>query len=192
MMTGYREHELMWSALEWPATEHLILRTSTDPSGPSDPAGVQADGVIVALDGRPTRLAYRIEAGSDWAVRRLTLDPYGEPGVVLERRDGDRWFDGDGVERADLAGCVEVDIALTPFTNTLPIRRLGLSVGESADLRIVYVQIDRGLMLEAVDQSYVRLAEDVYRYSSGDFSADLTVDADGLVTDYPGLWRRIA
>ena len=153
---------------------------------------MRADGVIVALDGRPTRLAYRIEAGPDWAVRRLTLEPYGEPGLVLERRDGDRWYDGDGVERADLAGCVDVDIALTPFTNTLPIRRLGLDVGAaSADLRIIYVQVDRGLMVEAVGQRYVRLAEDTYRYSSGDFSADLTVDPDGLVTDYPELWRRL-
>ncbi|MBB5786451.1 putative glycolipid-binding domain-containing protein [Jiangella mangrovi] len=177
--------ELMWSALQWPATEHLILRAGGD--------GVVADGVIVALDGRPTRVAYRIEADAGWAVRRLTLATNGEPDLVLERRDGDRWYDGDGAERADLAGCVEVDVALTPFTNTLPIRRLGLAVGEaSEDLRIIYVQVDRGLTSDAVNQRYVRLADDVYRYSSGEFTADLTVDADGFVVDYPDLWRRIA
>ncbi|TDC51585.1 transcriptional regulator [Jiangella ureilytica] len=186
MMTGDGvERELMWSALSWPATEHLMLRAGAD--------GVRADGVIVALDGRPTRVAYRIEAGPDWSVRRLTLTTNGEPDLVLERRDGQRWYDAAGAERADLAGCVDVDIALTPFTNTLPIRRLGLSVGEaSADLRIVYVQVDRGLTTEAVSQRYVRLADSLYRYSSGDFTADLTVDADGLVVDYPELWRRIA
>lgn len=175
----------MWSALSWPATEHLLLRADGD--------GVHADGVIVALDGRPTRVVYRIEAGPDWAVRRLSLATNGEPDLVLERRDGDRWYDAGGTERTDLAGCVDVDIALTPFTNTLPIRRLGLAVGAaSADLRIIYVQVDRGLTSEAVDQRYVRLADDSYRYSSGDFTADLTVDADGFVVDYPELWRRIA
>jgi hypothetical protein len=62
---------------------------------------------------------------------------------------------------------------------------------ESADLRIAYVQVDRGLTIEAADQRYVRLADDTYRYTSGDFTADLTVDPDGVVTDYPGLWRRL-
>ncbi|TDD63844.1 transcriptional regulator [Jiangella aurantiaca] len=183
MMTGNVERELMWSALAWPATEHLVLHADDD--------GVRADGMIVALDGRPTRLAYTIEAGADWTVRRLTLASYGEPGLVLERRDDGRWFHGDGAERAYLAGCVDVDIALTPFTNTLPIRRLGLEVGESADLRIVYVQVDNGLTADAVDQRYLRLGSETYRYSSGDFTADLTVDGDGLVTDYPHLWRRL-
>ncbi|SEF16724.1 hypothetical protein SAMN04488561_5505 [Jiangella alba] len=173
----------MWSALEWPATEHLVLREDGD--------GVRADGVIVALDGRPTRLAYAIDAGPDWTVRRLAVTPYGEPGVVLDRRPDGRWFDGSGAERAGLAGCVDVDIALTPFTNTLPIRRLGLALGESAGVRVVYVQVDRGLTADAVDQRYERLGPDTYRYSSGDFTADLTVDDDGLVTDYPDLWRRL-
>jgi uncharacterized protein len=31
----------------------------------------------------------------------------------------------------------------------------------------------------------------LYRYESGSFRADLTVDGDGYVTDYPGLWRRV-
>ncbi|RIQ30101.1 putative glycolipid-binding domain-containing protein [Jiangella rhizosphaerae] len=183
MMTGHAEREVMWSALAWPATEHLVLHADGD--------GMRADGMIVALDGRPTRLAYTIDAGPDWTVRRLTLAPYGEPGLVLDRRDDDRWFGGDGAERPDLAGCVDVDIALTPFTNTLPIRRLGLAVGESAEPRIVYVQVDDGLTTQAVDQRYERLDTATYRYSSGDFTADLTVDGDGLVTDYPELWRRL-
>jgi hypothetical protein len=33
----------------------------------------------------------------------------------------------------------------------------------------------------------------VYRYEAADrsFTADLTVDGDGLVTDYPGLFTRV-
>ena len=30
-----------------------------------------------------------------------------------------------------------------------------------------------------------------YRYESGSFQADIRVDAEGLVVDYPGLWRRL-
>lgn len=175
--------ELMWSALAWPATEHLALR--------SDATGVVADGVVVALDERPTRLAYRLECGPDWTTRRLELSPHGEPGLVLHRRDDGRWYDDTGVGRPELDGCVDVDIALTPFTNTLPIRRLGLAVGASADVRMVYVQLEHGLAVSTDDQHYTRLGADTYRFRSGDFTADLTVDGDGVVTDYPGLFRRL-
>jgi len=45
-------------------------------------------------------------------------------------------------------------------------------------------------------QRYTLLAaeargEAVYRYESGNFRADLRVDGDGFVMDYPGLWNRI-
>jgi hypothetical protein len=187
MITGYKNpvlsREVMWTALCWPSTEHLNLRI--------DDAQVVADGAVVALDGRPTRLAYQIVCDPNWATRMLSLAPHDEPDLILVRRDGDRWYDGAGVERAELRGCIDVDIALTPFTNTLPIRRLDLPVGHSADLRMVYVQLEHGLSVSASDQRYTRLGPNTYRYSSGSFTTDLTVDADGLVTDYPDLWRRL-
>jgi hypothetical protein len=50
------------------------------------------------------------------------------------------------------------------------------------------------LDVRAVDQRYTCLQTSahgaVYRFESGDFSADLSVDRDGLVIDYPGGWRR--
>ena len=38
-------------------------------------------------------------------------------------------------------------------------------------------------------QTYTRLDEFTYRYASGTFEAELTVDDDGLVTSY-AEWRR--
>jgi hypothetical protein len=38
-------------------------------------------------------------------------------------------------------------------------------------------------------QTYARLDEFTYRYSSGAFEAELTVDDDGVVTQY-AEWRR--
>jgi hypothetical protein len=44
-----------------------------------------------------------------------------------------------------------------------------------------------------VRQTYERIAESTWRYSSDGFSADLTVDTDLLVTEYgTGLWRAVA
>jgi hypothetical protein len=66
---------------------------------------------------------------------------------------------------------------------------------ESAEVSIVYVE---GAELQAwpEPQRYTCLEKGdrggLYRFLSldGGFTADLLVDADGLVLDYPGLFRR--
>ena len=47
-------------------------------------------------------------------------------------------------------------------------------------------------VVEPAAQDYTKLGPTRFRYrslSSG-FTADLTVDADGLVVEYPPFWRR--
>jgi hypothetical protein len=56
-----------------------------------------------------------------------------------------------------------VDLSITPLTNTLPIRRLKLGVGESAEIATAYVAIpDMEASLDR--QRYTRVAFDRYRY----------------------------
>ncbi len=159
--------------------EHTVLRRADGP--------VTADGAIIAIvDDNPIRLRYLVECDPSWRPLSVTVDVYGLPTVALTRED-DRWFDGDGHERPDLAGCLDVDIALTPLTNTIPIRRLELSERESADLDVVYIHPGPTVDVSPQRQRYTRTSTG-YRYESGSFQADLLVDADGIVTDYPGLW----
>jgi hypothetical protein len=79
----------------------------------------------------------------------------------------------------------------TPFTNTLPIRRLGLKPGESAEILAVYVRVP-DLAVTTDRQRYTRLGERCYRYDSvdTDFTREVEVDERGLVVNYPGLFRR--
>lgn len=176
--------QLVWTPVQWLGCEHLDVRTEADL--------ITADSVVLAVvNDLPVRLRYRVVCDASWRTQRVEIDRHGWPPVELVRQGADRWFEPDGVERADLAGCVDVDITLTPFTNTLPIRRLGLAPGESADLRLAYVDVEPTLTVRAADQRYTRLgpgSEVGYRYQSGSFTADLQVDHDGVVTDYPGLW----
>ncbi len=87
---------------------------------------------------------------------------------------------------------------MTPFTNTLPIRRLGLDHDESAQIETVYISVPE-FQLETATQRYTcldALNEDGGRFryesiSSG-FEAELPVDSDGLVIDYPALFDRIS
>jgi hypothetical protein len=101
--------------------------------------------------------------------------------------------EGPGV--AGLAGCADVDVSLTPSTNTLPIRRLGLldlAVGESREVTAAWVRFP-ALSVEPLPQRYTRLAARRFRYESGGgaFRADLEVDDLGLVVSYPPFWRRV-
>jgi hypothetical protein len=87
--------------------------------------------------------------------------------------------------------CVDVDLGFTPSTNTLPIRRLGLEIGERREISVVWILFPE---LSAVrgEQSYARVAGDRYVFESGDFKAVLRTNDQGIVLDYQGLWTAKA
>jgi hypothetical protein len=117
--------------------------------------------------------------------------------VDLEADGSDRWHAAGGQARADLEGCIDVDISATPFTNTLPIRRLGLEPGGSSEIDVVYVDPLPALEVRREAQRYTYLevrehgARYLYQSVRSGFRAELEVDADGLVLDYPDLWERV-
>lgn len=180
--------EVIWVPESSPGIEHLRLAVRDD--------GVAADGLVVGVEeGTAFRARYEVRCDAAWRVREVRAALL-DGGELHLRADGAGHWTADGEARPDLAGCIDVDIRVTPFTNTLPIRRLGLRPGESAELAVAYIALPA---LEATleRQRYSCLATGpdggLYRYESlpGDFRADLPVDADGLVLDYPGLFRRV-
>jgi uncharacterized protein len=97
------------------------------------------------------------------------------------------------VEVPAVAGCLDVDLAFTPATNILPLRRLALAVGESREMTAAWVRFP-DLSVEPLPQRYTRLDERRVRYESrgGAFTAELEVDELDLVVRYPPLWERVA
>jgi hypothetical protein len=97
------------------------------------------------------------------------------------------------IEIPAVAGCLDVDLAFTPATNILPLRRLDLAVGESREMTAAWVRFPE-LSVEPLAQRYTRLDERRVRYESrdGSFTAELEVDELGLVVSYPPLWERVA
>jgi hypothetical protein len=92
----------------------------------------------------------------------------------------------------DLSGTVDIELGFTPATNTLPIRRLALEIGESARVRSAWLRFPE-LRLEPLEQMYTRQAERRFRYRSlvdGElFVARLDTDMFGWVVRYEGLWE---
>jgi uncharacterized protein len=89
-------------------------------------------------------------------------------------------------------GCLDIDLAVTPATNTLPIRRLHLEIGKSESViaaRIKFPEFD----IQLLSQRYTHIAKNIYRYESETgFSAEIVVDDLGLVMTYPGGWKQVA
>ena len=159
--------------------------------------GWRFHGSEVLIGEETLSCTFSVVVGDDWVTRRVeasAVSAAGETRRVLEAAEG-RWS-VDGASRPDLDGCVDVDIAATPLTNTFPIRRLAhLAVGEQAMSGVAWVDVP-ALGVIRVDQTYERLADRDglarWRYSDPLHGAFvLTVDAEGLVVDYEGFARRI-
>ena len=185
--------EVVWSAWSGAGAEHLLLAAGDD--------GMVADGLVVGVvGGRPFRARYEVRCDRLWRARAVRVsvpgpEPLSAPVVDLLADGEGNWTTRGGEPVPGLEGCVDADVSATPFTNTLPIRRLGLAPGESAELPVAYVDVGE-MRAWTEGQRYTCLEQDawggLYRYESldGGFTADLPVDADGLVLDYPGLFRR--
>ena len=99
----------------------------------------------------------------------------------------------NGVEAPELYGLIDVDLALTPATNTLPIRRLALAVGQRAAIVAAWVRFPE-LTVAPLAQRYERVSAHGYRYTSDDgrYTARIDVDELGLVVQYENAWGRVA
>lgn len=148
---------------------------------------------VSSFDGRPCSVSYRVEHDAAWRTRSARVTGWigGETvDVTITVDESGRWR-LNGTEQPALDGCVDVDLSFTPATNTLPIRRLGLRVGEEAPVDAAWLRFP-ALVMERLDQVYHRAGEQTWRYSSrgGSFTATIEADAEGVVQRYEGLWVR--
>lgn len=175
---------LLWFPVGAPGAEYCVVSRSH--------AGWRVRGSVIALtNDRPLRVDYQLACTVDWRTQRVRIETVSgdaRGSLQLTVRDG-RWLTPAG-ERADLQGCVDVDLGVTPMTNTLPIRRLNLAIGASAQVTAAWVRFP-SLEVRPLGQTYTRLSERIYRYESDTgFRSEIEVDEDGFVVTYPGGWQR--
>jgi hypothetical protein len=199
---------LFWERRDTAGAEHVLVDART---------GLYARGTALAID--PVRYTCRYELQTDpsWATSRFEVSAEGAGwarSVRLELAAG-RWrattseqgnLDAaltaaghagaalPGTEDPDLLyGAFDVDLSGSPLTNTLPIRRLNLlkaEPGVAHRLSVAWVLLPSLEVVQA-DQIYTTLGDGMVRYATETFSADLVLDDDGFVRDYPGLARRV-
>lgn len=152
-------------------------------------------GAVVTVQHETTwEIRYWIEADAEGRTRAVRVEWTADDAagrIELSVNERGQWL-RDGTELPDLDDAIDVDLGFSPSTNALPIRRLELGEGESAELVAAWIRFPE-LDVVPLRQSYERLDLHHYRYrSSTGFERTIEVDEDGLVVDYPGVWARVA
>jgi hypothetical protein len=185
--------DALWAAWEGRGFEHLELW--------QEPGTMRADSLIIAVDdhGRPFRARYVVGCDAGWKVTHARVEVLEQPARVLDLRVDGRghWSDAAAGAMPALDGCVDIDIYPSPFTNTLPIRRLAdAAIGRPVALDVAWVLLPE-LTIQPARQEYTLLERGAdgarwrFRGLDSDFVAELDVDGNGLVLDYPGIARRV-
>ncbi|MFE5672618.1 putative glycolipid-binding domain-containing protein [Agromyces sp. NPDC056523] len=157
---------------------------------------------------------WELDVGDGWRTRalRVTARGFGWWRTLdLERSRQGEWHtdaqqsgdvdlpDAGLADPSSVAGALDCDLGLCPLTNTMPIRRLGLLDADVPETPLVMAWVEvPSLRVLRSDQAYASLRPQAaagggrrvrFRSLDSDFAADLEVDADGLVVDYPGIGR---
>ncbi len=176
-----------WQDWSGKGIEHLVPKEGPDQ--------IVADSAVLGtIDDNLFAARYKILCDTDWRVRKVEISEIGCDLTAELVSDGvGNWVDGAGAPQLQLRNAIDVDISITPFTNTLPIRRLNLQTGQSQEILAVYIQLP-GITITTDRQRYTCLeAGRRYQYESvdSDFTREIEVDSQGLVVTYPGLFRRL-
>ena len=174
-------HHATWSPWDTDHTEELTITWENE--------AWTASGAVGRED-----VQYVIRISPTWKVRQFLLfRDMDEPDLWLGTDGNGRWGEMNGDHRPELDGCIDIDLPCTPFTNTLPIRRLPLHIGHTADITVASIDVET-LDVQPDHQRYTRLDRHRGRFEllETGFAHEFDVDEHGLVRDYPTLFRRIA
>lgn len=167
--------------------EHVLLTGNT------------ADSSLLAFDEdrEPFRLTYRLRWDDSGLLQQAELEASKGTrarSLSLQADGHGRWRGAQSRHLSHLDGCIDIDIWPTPLTNSFPIWRSHLKIGERREFRMAWVSAP-DLTVVAKPQAYTRLQERLYLFESLDgtgFKATLPVDEDGFVIDYPELFSRVS
>jgi len=187
MWKPVQEITARWRPEEGDGLEHLVLRAT--------PEGYQLRSLVIGEnEGKQHAMSYEIALDKGWRVLSFSVSSLDGRSRAYRSPAAGRWEDGEGKPLPVFDGCIDIDLSFTCFTNSLPVRRVNFSEGEAHEFSMLWMPSDT--LDPFVDgQRYTCLKPGRrfhYAATDGAFEATIEFDDHGLVTDYPGLFRRIS
>jgi hypothetical protein len=179
---------ILWTGREYYSLENCLVNTTGN--------GSEITSIIIGhYEEKIYQVEYSIKTNINWETIFFEINARHSNQTQLIRFEGDgrgNWM-SEGKEESQFNGCLDIDIPLTPFTNTLPINRLHLAIGQTREICVIYLDL-LAQEVRPVRQKYTRLSQLEYQYENvpNDFEAKIQVDESGLVVDYPSLFVRTA
>lgn len=163
------------------------------------PMGTSIEGTTVGLqDGIAFLVSYRMDIDHAWRTRaaQITIRTAARSTARTIEGDGSGRWSVDGQSADHLDGCLDIDLESSAMTNTLPVHRRELALGQRAEAPAAYVRLDGNV--ERLEQSYLRVQDDDHHQSRYEYHAPayefrslLVYDDARLVVNYPGIAARV-
>ena len=179
---------LLWTGREYHSMENCLVTNTS--------SGIEVTSTIVGFYKENIyKVDYLIKTNQNWETILLEISWRHNNQTQFIKLEGDgkgNWID-NGKNAAQFDGCIDIDIPLTPFTNTLPVRRLHLNQNQSREIQVIYCNLLNS-DIKVVRQKYTRLSNTKYHYENvpNDFESTIQIDEFGFVVDYPSLFVRTA
>ncbi len=177
----------LWKAIEYNSLENCVLTRNKN--------GLEVNSVIIGYsDKKIFRADYFLKINPVWEIFFAEIKFHSAGTTInytLEKTAERGWLLNDK-EQHQFNDCIDIDITLSPFTNTLPVNRLRFQEGQE-HIKVIYFDLLSG-EVKPVLQCYTRLSAFQYKFENvpNDFEAVLDVDNNGLVINYPRLFKRIS
>ena len=178
---------LLWEYAQDHSVEHFSLMES-------ERHYLLKGTVNCLLEGKASNINYVVRCTKNWKTRHVYIQNYwgNTKNQISISIDTHQEWKVDNKRIPFASGLTDIDLGITPATNTLPIRRLSLGVNDSQNSTAVWVRFP-DLSLQPLSQRYTRLGQNEYAYDSlaSGFHAKIQVDLDGIVVSYGNLWQTI-
>ncbi len=188
LQTGIMQTNIIWTGLYYHSLENCLLKQSPL-------IGNDVKSTIIGYHNNHIyKIDYQITTTENWepirVIIRTQVDDLREI-ITLKKLQGKYVLNGKANSEFD--DITDIDISLTPFTNSLPINRLKLKDKERQVIDVLYFDLLEKV-IRPVKQVYTKLSNYEYVYENYDksFQANIIIDEEGLIVDYPGLFAMKA
>jgi hypothetical protein len=179
---------ILWTGCEYYSLENCLINESA--------AGVEISSVIIGhYEEKIYKVEYLIKTNANWETIffEIISRVNNQTQTISGESDGKGNWSKAGEPLMQFNDCIDIDISLTPFTNTLPIRRLQLQPRKTREIQVLYCNLLKGQIMPVRQKyTYVSATEFHYENIPNDFEATIVVDESGFVVDYPSLFVRTA